>query len=427
MKTPSATAIAPALLSVLALLSPSLAASQAADNATGIFDDHFRTLRVAVADNPLSPPLITLNGGDRIEVSFDEIAEDRRYMRYSLDHRNADWSASQLVEPEYLDGFNQADVTDYSFSRATTVHYVNYKITLPNDDMRMLVSGNYLLRVWDERDPDTTLLQARFSVMEPGADVTASVTSRTDIDYNKSHQQLEVAVDVDRSTVADPFNDLVLVVAQDGRVDNQVYLTRPSRLSGSRVIYEHNPSLIFPAGNEYRRMEISSTRFPGMRVEGIGYYDPYYNFTLATDEPRSREPYSYDSTQFGRFTVREYDSTESDTEADYAVVHFTLDMEPRAGVDIFLDGDFTQRRFDPESMMVYNRATGLYERSMLLKQGAYNYQYLAVPAGTKRGFTAQVEGDFYETVNEYLIKVYNRPVGSRYDRLIGATLIYSGR
>lgn len=397
------------------------------DMSTGVFNDRFKTLRIEVAGNPLAPPIINLHAGDRIEISFDELADDRSYLRYSLTHCNADWRPSQLVDLEYLDGFNQADVTDFAYSQATTVHYVNYRITIPNEQMRFKVSGNYLLKVWNENDPDDILLQARFMVNEGGADVTGDVTSVTDIDYNKSHQQLSIAVDSDRAKVGDPFNDLIVVVGQDGRIDNEAVLLHPLRMSGRRGYYEHQRPLIFNAGNEYRRFETVSTSFPGMGVEEISYYDPYYHFKLITDEPRANGKYAYDQTQFGRFTVREYNSAQSDTEADYVVTHFTLDMPKRDDVGLFLDGDFTSRRFDPESRMVFNRATGLYERSLLLKQGAYNYQYLAVPAGSTVGYTEMVEGDYYPTVNEYVVRVYHRLPGGRYDRLIGATVIYSGR
>lgn len=397
------------------------------DYRTGIFSERFKTLKVELAENPLAPPIINLNTGDRMVVSFDELAEDRSYLRYSLTHCNADWQPSKLVELEYLDGFNQADVIDFAYSQATTVHYVNYKIVIPNDQMRLKVSGNYLLKVWDESNPDEILLQARFMVNEGGADVMGDVSSITDIDYNKSHQQLSVCVDTERAKVGDPFNDLITVVTQNGRLDNESVLPHPLRVSGRRSYYEHQQPLIFKAGNEYRRFETVSTSFPGMGVEEISYYEPYYHFKLFTDTPRRDGNYSYDQTQFGRFTVREYNSSHSDTEADYAVTHFSLDMPRQAGVDLFLDGDFMCRRFDPESLMVFNRATGRYERAVLLKQGAYNYQYLAVPSGSLTGETGRIEGDFYPTVNEYVVRVYHRAPGSRYDRLIGAAVIYSGR
>ena len=75
--------------------------------------------------------------------------------------------------------------------------------------------------------------------------------------------------------------------------------------------------------------------------------------------------------------------------------------------------------------MQYNHATGRYERAMLLKQGAYNYQYLVVPPGARRGYTAQVEGDKYQTVNRYDVRVYTRRRGERYDRLIGSASTYT--
>lgn len=154
------------------------------------------------------------------------------------------------------------------------------------------------------------------------------------------------------------------------------------------------------------------------------YFDPYYHATLQTDLPRSEERYSYDETQHGRYFIREYNSDRSELEADYFVTHFTLDLPEQPGCNIFLDGDFVSRRFDPSSIMTYNRATGLYEKTLLLKQGAYNYQYLLVEPGKRSGDTAPIEGDRFQTRNEYTVKVYHRRRGERYDRLIGATTLF---
>jgi len=392
-----------------------------------IFDPAFRTLQVNRDDIPLSQPVIMLDSGERITISFDELAEDRSYLRYSLIHCNADWQPSALVESEYLDGFNIAEIEDYAFSRATAAHYVNYRITVPNEQMRPTVSGNYLLRMFREDDPDDILLQARFMIMEKTASVDAEVTSRTDMDYNECHQQLAITVDTDQTGVRDPFNDLYVIVTQNGREDNKAILRQPLRISDSKAFYEHQKPLIFPAGNEYRRMETVSIHYPGMHVAEIGYADPYYHMALETDYPRNENQYLYDQTQHGRFLVREYNSSESDTEADYIVTHFRLEMPELQGADVFIDGDFTQRRFAPESRMIYDRAEGAYKSVQMLKQGAYNYQYLVVPRGKDIGYTSPIEGDFYQTVNEYVILVYHRPPMARYDRLIGGTTIMSGR
>lgn len=414
------------ILSLL-ILSISVNATDVNDMMTGIFSPRFKTLQVKLEGNDYAPPVITLNTDDRIIISFDELTEEHSYLRYSLVHCDAQWRPSRLVETEYVDGFNIGNIDEYEYSQLTTTHYVHYSLALPNNDVRFTVSGNYLLRVFSETDPDETILQARFMVNEAKATVSASVTSRTNIDFNGAHQQLSFEVDASKINIQNMYGDLIVAVSQNSRVDNEIILTNPLRVSSRKAYYEHLTPLIFKAGNEYRRIETVSVNYPGMGVAEIGYSDPYYHQVLYTDKPRSTTQYIYDRTQFGRFTIREYNSSQSDIEADYVLTHFSLELPEQYNYGIFLDGDFTHRRFDPESRMVFNRATGMYEKTLLLKQGAYNYQYLAVPVGTMTGTTALVEGDFYETVNEYLIKVYCRYPGERYDRLVSVAMLYSGR
>lgn len=401
--------------------------SVAQDTMNGIFDQRFRTLQVKVEGNDYAPAIIMLNTDDRITISFDELADDYSYLRYSLIHCDSQWKPSGLVDPEFVDGFNLGEIEQYEFSQLASTRYVHYSVSLPNDQVRFTISGNYLLRVFAEDNPDYTLLQARFMVCENIMGVTADVTSRTDIDYNRSSQQLSIEVDTRQENVNNMYQDLTVVITQNGRTDNTATITAPMRVSGRKVCYEHLRPLIFDAGNEYRRMEVVSTTYPGMGVEEITYATPYYHMVLNTDMPRYASNYTYDQTQHGRFTIREYNSSMSDVEADYVIVHFSLEMPQLINTDIFLDGDFTYRRFDPDSRMIYDNATGTYQKSLLLKQGAYNYQYLAVPTSSMRGKTSIVEGNFYQTVNEYVITVYYRQPSSRYDRLVAATIIHSGR
>ncbi len=399
--------------------------AQLQDTMTGCLNERVKSLQVQLNGFPLDYPILIMNTDNQLIFSFDHLAEDREYLRYELIHCNANWQPSGLVDSEYLDGFNQADIEYYDYSQMTTTHYVHYEFAIPNEQMMPRLSGNYLVRVYPDNDPDDTWLQCRFMVSEQTAKIDASCTSRTDVDFNKTHQQLEIVVDVERSDVRDPFNDLKIMIQQNGRYDNEVMLQQPLRLADRKVtVYEHLPKLIFDAGNEYRRMETTSVTFPTMGVRAIEYHQPYYHIALETDYPRNEEMYLYDQTQHGRYFIREYNSDQSEIEADYVVVHFTLDLGGERPNDlIFLDGDFVHRRFDPESLMTYNRATGLYERNMLLKQGAYNYQYLTVPNGKNRGYTGPIEGDKYQTQNEYLIKIYARHIGDRYDRLIGTTVV----
>lgn len=411
------------LLLALFCALPLAAADRPSDTMTGIFNERVRTLQVTMDGDIFAIPYVTLGTGEQLTVGFDHLDEDRAYLRYRVVRCDADWRPSTLADSEYLDGFNESAIENYDFSRGTTVHYVHYDFRFPDDNIRPTMSGNYLIQVYPEDNPDDVWLQTRVMVSEQTAPIDIEVTSRTDIDYNASHQQLSVRVDTERARVSDPFNDLRVVIGQNGRADSEVMLRQPLRLSGPVAVYEHQRPLIFEAGNEYRRFEISDVHYPGRGVENIDYVQPYYHFALATDASRAGESYLYDQTQHGRFKVREYYSDRSDTEADYVVVHFSLDYPELIGTQVFLDGDFTSRRFNPESIMTYNRATGRYEKVLLLKQGAYNYQYLTVAPGASRGTASVIEGDKYQTVNEYLVRVYARSPLDRTDRLIGLRMI----
>lgn len=154
--------------------------------------------------------------------------------------------------------------------------------------------------------------------------------------------------------------------------------------------------------------------------------DTYPHYELYPAASRRYEPYLYDQTQYGRYTVRNDAVTDSDSQAKYCIVHFTLNEPQRIDGDYYIEGDLTGRRFGPDNRMIYNQQTQRYEASLLLKQGSYNYQYLFVPKGTQKGMTQPIEGDKYETVNQYTILVYHRGPMDRADSLIGAATVTSG-
>ena len=415
------------IISIIAILCQIQANAQTlTDTHTRIFDKSFKSLRASVVGNDYATPVIKFGSTDKIKIEFDQLSPEMQYLRYSVVHCDANWQPSQLVDSECTDGFNEANVENYSFSSATFAHYVHYDITIPNDDMNFLVSGNYLLKVYPEEDSETTYLQVRFSLSEDCIDIIPEITSRTDIDYNKANQQLSIEVDTREYYVDNMYEDLKISIIQNSRTDNMVSVNHPMRVAGRKAFFEHNRDLIFPAGNEFRRFEMTTTNYAGMGIEGYAYHDPYYHVILKTDEPRAFGSYIYDRTQYGRFTIRYSDAYDSDTEADYMIVHFQLRMPELNGGKMYVDGEFTQHNFESANLMHYNHNTQCYELDLMLKQGAYNYQYLWVPDGTSVGKTSTVEGDFYQTVNEYQIMVYNRKRGERYDRLIGTNIIYSG-
>ena len=388
------------------------------DTRPAYFAYEARSLRIAVNGNDLAAPVMVAGTADVLEVSFDLLGDDYRYLRYDITHCDARWQPSHIMESEYLEGFNIADVRQYRKSSATTVPYYHYSIEIPNEDIRLKLSGNYLLRVYDEADTDTPLLQCRFMVTEQSVGIMAEISTLTDVSHNDRMQQLKVEVDGGRDLGADMMNDIVLTISQNGREDNRVYIDRPSFISGSKAVYDHRKELIFAGGNEYRRFETVSTEFLPLHVAEIGFRRPYYHFLLSTDYPKIGDEYEFALTPKGRYRVSEFNSADPDIEADYSGVRFLLDPVNAPGGDVYLDGDMTLHRIDESSRMEFDQTTGCYEKVLLLKQGSYSYQYI-VPDHPGN----IIEGDHHQTQNEYFVAVYLHSPGSRYDRLIATALL----
>ena len=415
-------------LLVCCLMTVAAVAQSKVDTRIHIFDNNVRSLKVCLASNMYVPPVLMMNSDDRLLVNFDYLDYDVHYLRYSVTHCNADWQPSQLVESEYVSGFNYADIDDYAPSEATYVHYYNYQFTLPNSDMEFLVSGNYMLTVYEQDDPSKILFQTRFSVCEGKVSVFPQVTSRTDIEYNNRFQQVSFDIRYKPNQIKDPYSEFTCIVSQNSRDDNAVVVNRPTMVGVDHVTYEHNRDLIFAAGNEFRRFETVNAHNINMGVQSIRYYEPMYHAVLMVDEPRNELQYLYDKTQYGRFTIRNAEAFgENALQADYMITHFSLNTLGKLnGGNVWLYGEFLEGYPASQAMMNYDASSGCYTADLLLKQGAYNYMYLWVPDGTTVGQTSLIEGDHYETVNEYLVKVYDRPTGERYDRFVGYGVAYSG-
>ncbi len=396
------------------------------DTREGIFDPAIRTVSLRNPDNFMAPPVIRLGTHDRLLLNFDIIGDAHEYLRYRLIHCNADWQPSRLLESEYIEGFNEGEIQDFAYSSNTFVHYVNYNLVIPNEEMPIKAGGNYLLQVYDEDNPDKTLLQTRFSVSENSVAVRPTVSTRTDRGFNTEWQQLDLAIDLSGLGNVNPYQDFVVTVTQNNRPETTHTVTHPLRVEGNVALFEHDQNLIFPASNEYRRFETVRIDYPGMSVDSVVFGGTNWHAYLKPDEPRCDRNYVYDQTQHGRFMVDEYNATDPDLGADYVTVHFTLDSPEIIGGDVYVDGDFNLHRFDSRNKMTYDYTTQRYTAEIPLKQGSYNYQYVVVSKKEpeadykpKKADSGIIEGNYYETENEYLVKVYFRPPGARADRLIG--------
>lgn len=384
----------------------------------GSMTDRINTLRMVVGNDWDKPPVVDMTAHETIEFSFDEMSHEYHRYTYHITHCDAQWKPSSILESDYLDGFNGQTIDDWQNSLNTTFDYTHYRLVIPNDDVRLKISGNYRLSV---REDGKEVAYFRFCLSEGMHLIQAKVDGNTDIDTHESHQQVNLTVNYGGLAVRDPNKELHTVIMQNSRTDNAVVNPAPTYNAGNRLTYEHCRELIFPAGNEFRRFEVISRYDLNLNVDRISFHDPFYHATLLQDQRRHAYKFDYDHN--GRYLIRYSQATDNDTEADYMFVHFSLSSERITGGKLYVSGRFNGGNLTSRYEMEYNSQEKAYQATVLLKMGAYDYQYLWVEDGESAGQTKPAEGDWYEARNDYLILLYYRQRGSRYDRLISTLSI----
>lgn len=408
------------LLAIIIALS-ALAANNSFAQYNEIKSENIASLQVVAGNNWLSMPIATLNG-EAINISFDDLTHEYHRYAYRLQHCEADWSVSEgIFESDYCEGFaDGSTIDDIEESLNTNTLYTHYRLSIPNENCRIKMSGNYRLTVYDENEGDT-IFTACFMVVEPLVKTSMAVTTNTDIDTNKAHQQVAAEINYSALGITNPNTELYTVVMQNGRWSTARINAAPQYQTGSGLRWEHNRDYIFNGGNEFHKFEILDVTHPTLGIENVSWDGKNYHAQIWTDRPRPS--YVYDEDTNGSFYIRNSDNIENDRISEYVTVHFRL-QAPQQNGRVFVNGVWTNDRFIPRYEMTYNEQTKLYEAYIPLKQGYYSYQYLTM-CDDDTLHPVSTEGNFYQTENSYQMLIYYKGIGQRTYRLVGYNKIRS--
>jgi hypothetical protein len=391
-----------------------------------IYSDNIKTVKFYREGWDFSLPILELGSNQRVVLKFDELTDNIRNYSYTITHCDFDWFPSRLIPAEYLDGFIDNPINDHTQSINTTIPYVNYLLAIPNDNIKLLVSGNYLLTVFEEGKRDTPILTRRFYVVEPSSKISGMVKKATFDAFKGPNQEVDFMVECSGISMQDPRNEVKVVLMQNSRYDNAITNLKPLNVRNNQLIYDYNQENVFAGGNEFRNFDAKNIRINGMGVAKTEFIQPLYHVTLRTDEPRRNEDYRFENDLNGRYLVKNDRANDPDLESDYIFVHFSLEIpEPLLVSDIYIFGELSVWQCNASNKMTYNPALRLYEGTMLLKQGFYDYQYVCMEKGSQKIDNNLLEGSHVETENDYQIFVYHRSFSARYDHLIGFRTINS--
>lgn len=389
-----------------------------------IYKPNIKTVQFHLDGLLTSYPIIDLNSATPLLLSFDDLDGDTKNYRYTITHCNMYWEPSNLAEMEYIEGFIEERVEDFQFSFNTLKPYTHYELAIPNDRMSFTKSGNYLLKIYDTEGGKTLAITRRFVVIESIVNITPRLVRPNAAGKLHTHQEIDFVINHERLKISRPMQEIRAVILQNGRWDNAVTDLPPFLFRTNELVFDYQDKVVFPGGKEFRPLDIRSMRYRAQGVAKIEQTDDTYEITLSRDSKRFSDSYFQRVDIDGNFVIENNDR-QNILNCNYTNVLFQLySPEPYYDSDIYVFGAMTDWQLKPEFKMVYNNIVNGYVAKAQLKQGYYDYSYVTVPNSSKiknpKPTMSEIEGDWYETENQYTILVYYRAFGERYDRVVGA-------
>ena len=391
-----------------------------------VYNDAIKSVEFYNAKKNPSFPLIKLNSGEQLELEFDDLRGGSRNYYYTIEQCDGDWNSSNLNSTEYLQGFTEDQITDYSYSSATLQKYTHYQIKFPNDNIKPKISGNYVLKVYEDDDTSKKVLTRRFYVLDSKVTVSADIQPSSDLDLRKSNQKINFQVNYGALKVQNPNSDIRTWIMQNGRDETGQFTTQVQYLRGNQLIYGDLSTNDFGAGNEFRHFDTRTLKLNSDRVVKI-IRDTSISVLLLTDKSRNQPNYTFLYDNDGNYYVLNQDGTNPTTDADYTHLYFSLDCgKTDADGSVYIVGRFNDFKLDEHSKMDYD-ARGKFYTHLFLKQGVYDYEYVWVDNATKKPDNTFLEGNYFETENKYQILVYYHPPTARWEELVGYLMVNSSK
>jgi len=398
--------------------SPPKVFPQAPDN---IYAENIRTVRLYSYANQLTLPIINLNSSDKLELHFDDLDGDVKNYYYTYQLCDIDWAPVDVNQFDYIKGFVQLRITNYRSSSIALTQYTHYQAILPEAAGYPMLSGNYMLKVFLNGDTSQLVFTKRMMVVNNQISIVEKVIQPYDPNLSQTHQRLQFTVSLKSIDAYNSAQQVKVVILQNYRWDNALKNVPATFNRGSNLEYNSENIGVFPGSKEWRWLNITDFHLQTERVLNAEYNRNSTQIYLKPDGPRDKQRYVYYQDNDGMYLSTNLRGINPLWEADYANVHFSF--IPPGGIaypdkDVYLFGALTNYNFPDSLKMIFNPDKGIYETHLLLKQGYYDYTYVAVDKDNPDN-RSEFDGNSFETENRYTLLIYYRSFTDRSDQLIG--------
>ena len=370
-------------------------------------------------------PFIQMGKGMFV-LTFDILDKGYEKIYYTIKHFDRNWNEDQLFESEYIDGYTLPQIYDYQPSFNTRQNYTHYTLEFPNKDMQPKVSGNYLLTVYNENHKP--LFSKRISFYEDFAHINVGY-ERYSTAKNSNITQRVIAQASVSGINSISTRQLSLCILQNNNWKNSICNIEPQFVNGNSFTFGQL-SNAFEGGNEFYTFDTKNISVPGYGVSESQESNPLYLTYLYPIAPYPLD-YAYNPDVNGAYYFRRFDlNQERDArrEGDYTPVNFSVAFsKPLDDKDLYIVGLFNNYELSDSNKMIFDEIQGRYVKTIVLKQGYYNYTIATVDKKNGQLSLSEIPGSFWQTENLYQSLLYYTPFVGTYDALIGYGEIRANR
>ncbi|NJO88555.1 MAG: DUF5103 domain-containing protein, partial [Chloroflexia bacterium] len=216
-----------------------------------VYNESIKSVVIHKKDSELSFPIIRLDSEEKIYLQFDEIGTSINDYTFTIIHCDAKWQQSDLNPIEYIDGYQEVDIADYSLSQNTLVNYVNYTVEFPTDNFKITKSGNYIIKVYERNNPENRILTRRFYVMEELVEINATIDRMNVKVKDGLNQRINIELDC-KNEIENPSETILLKVQKNNGLIKDFSGIKPSFVNSNILKYSAISELAFAGGNEFR-------------------------------------------------------------------------------------------------------------------------------------------------------------------------------
>jgi Domain of unknown function (DUF5103) len=356
--------------------------------------------------------------GDGFLFQFDDLFGNEVNYYYEIVHCDYNWIPSEIPKSEYIQGFDGQRIQEYTNSVNTLQIYSHYQLSIPNQNTQLRLSGNYILKILDENKE--VVFSRKFILYEDIVSIPFQIKRARTVNNMETKHNMEFTIRSKSISFQNPLKNVKVMLLQNGQFNNAIKNIVPQYTIGNDLIYKYDTQTQFWAGNEFLYFDNNNIRAASNSIGRVDSGSDIYKSYLFTNKARGNYPYSYTQDVNGTFVVRNINATNSDTEADYSWVYFSLSAPAfMLNKGIYISGMFNNYSLSPEYKMDYNAEKGIFEKALLIKQGFNSYQYIIADNKGNIDNENALDGNFYQTENDYSVIVYYRENNDRYDRVIG--------